>query len=135
MNKVVILQGLIAAGKSTYARELVEKGYKRVNKDDIRAMVDNGKYSRDNERLVNDIRDMIIDLSLVHGHDVVVDDTNFAKFHINQIKLIADINGAEVEVEKIEAPLEECIARDAKRKKPIGEEVIRKMYNKYLNEE
>lgn len=38
-----MLKGLPASGKSTYAKELVLKSpgkYKRINKDDLRAMVD-----------------------------------------------------------------------------------------------
>lgn len=40
MPKLLVLKGLPASGKSTYAKELVNKGWKRVNKDDLRAMID-----------------------------------------------------------------------------------------------
>jgi len=116
------------------AKELVrEKGFKRVNKDELRLMIDNGKYSRGNEKLVLDIRDSMIDLALIHGYDVVVDDTNFAQTHINQIKMIAKINNAEVAVEKLDTSLKVCIERDKRRDDAVGEEVIMNMYNKYLN--
>ena len=50
-QKVIVLRGLIASGKSTYAKQLVEKlGWKRVNKDDLRAMVDNSIWSDKNEK-------------------------------------------------------------------------------------
>ena len=38
-----MLQGLPASGKTKYARELQADGWKRVNKDDLRDMIDNGK--------------------------------------------------------------------------------------------
>jgi len=132
MNKVLILQGLPASGKTTYAKELVDKGYKRVNKDDLRAMVDNGKYSRKNEKLILEMRDMLIDLSLINGYDVVVDDTNFEKKHFKQIALIADINEADLDVKIFKTPVEECIERDSKRENPVGEEVIMNMFNRYI---
>jgi len=133
MSKILILKGLPASGKSTYAKELVEKGWKRVNKDDIRAMVDSSHYSRNNEKLVIEIRDMIIDLALIHGHNVVVDDTNFEVKHFKQMSLIAEINDAEVNVKFINTPLNECIRRDKKREAPVGEDVIRHMHDRYLN--
>ena len=132
MSKILILQGLIAAGKTTFAKELVEKGWKRVNKDDIRAMIDNSHYSRQNEKLVLEIRDMIIDLSLINGYNVVVDDTNFEAKHFKQMALIADINEAELEVKSFKTPLRECIERDSKREAPVGEKLIRRMYDRYV---
>jgi len=51
--KVLILKGLPASGKSTYAKELVAKGnWKRINKDDLRAMLDCSKWSKANEKFV-----------------------------------------------------------------------------------
>ena len=131
MKKVVILQGLQASGKTTYAKKLVEKGYKRTNKDDIREMLDNGEYSRANEKLVLEVRDMIIDLALIHEYSVVVDDTNFEQKHFDQISLLAEINDAVIEVRVFKTPLKECIKRDKKRKHSVGEKVIRETAARY----
>ena len=41
MQKVILLKGLPASGKSTWAKAVVEQGkgqYKRINKDDLRAI-------------------------------------------------------------------------------------------------
>src|SRR5207245_9019847 len=54
--KLLLLKGLPASGKSTYAKELVLKGWKRVNKDDLRAMIDNGKWSHSNEDIIKEDR-------------------------------------------------------------------------------
>jgi len=132
MNKVLILRGLPASGKTTHAMELVKRGYKRVNKDDLRAMIDGGRYSGKNEKLILEMRDMIIDLALIHGYDVVVDDTNFAQKHFDQIASIAEINGAELEVKVFDTPLKDCIRRDARRKNKVGERVIREMHDRYI---
>ena len=48
MIKVYITKGLPGSGKSTWAKETVDKypnSYKRINKDDLRAMIDNSKQS------------------------------------------------------------------------------------------
>ena len=63
MLKVIITIGLPASGKTTWAKELMEKEpgeWKRINKDDLRAMLDNGRWSHINERFVIELRDHII---------------------------------------------------------------------------
>lgn len=135
-QKVLILSGLPASGKSTRARELVDKGnWKRVNKDLIRLMLDNSKWSRNNEKFVLALRDHIIVSALKAGSNVVVDDTNFGK-HPQHIKeLVKDIPNVIVEEEFINTPLEVCISRDANRDESVGKKVIMDMYNKYLRKE
>lgn len=130
MNKIVVLQGLPGAGKTTYAKNLVKKGFKRVNKDDLRDMLDTKIYSRKNEKFVCEVRDMIIDLSLINGYDIVVDDTNLSPSHIKRFTTLAAINDAELEIVKIKTNINSCIERDKKRKNPVGEEVIRQMAKK-----
>ena len=82
MKKVYLTKGLPGSGKSTWAKEMVSKNpnsYKRVNKDDLRAMLDNGKHSEDAEKFILNVRDSIILLALENGKHVIVDDTNLAK--------------------------------------------------------
>jgi adenylate kinase family enzyme len=61
MNTILILQGLPGSGKSTHAKILVAKGgWTRVNKDDLRSMLHNAKWSKGNEKLVLSVRDSVI---------------------------------------------------------------------------
>jgi len=138
-QKVIVLRGLPASGKSTYAHQLVETlGWKRVNKDDLRAMIDNSKWSKENEKEILKIRDSLISRWLLDGYNVVVDDTNFAQSNIDKIKETVDLINAlkdkniEFEILDFNTPLYECIERDSKREKPVGKKVIIKMYNQYL---
>lgn len=137
--KILILKGLPASGKTTYAKEVVEKNagiWKRVNKDDLRAMLDGSRWSKTNEKFILEIRDIIIRTALHNRRNVIVDDTNLAPFHEDRIRLLAaDYDGCEVEVKMFDTPLAECIERDRKRDKPVGASVIRDMYNKYLRKE
>ena len=76
-KKIIILKGLPASGKSTWAKEQVEKsqgGCKRVNKDDLRTMIDDGKFSKGNEKFVVQIRNNLIVEALKAGKHVIVDD-------------------------------------------------------------
>lgn len=126
-----MLQGLPASGKSTIARELVAKGWKRVNKDDIRDMIDNGKFSRVNEEMVKTIELQIAIQFLDQGFNVVVDDTNFA--YEKMWCEIAKRHGAEFKVQFVDTPIMECLARNALRgDKKVPEDAVWRMYRDYI---
>lgn len=127
-----MLKGLPASGKSTYARKLADDGWTRVNKDDLRAMLHNGKWSGKNESQVLAIRDRIIRDSLALGKSVVVDDTNFAPKHKEALQTIANEFGASFETKFFDTPVEVCIERDLKRENSVGSKVIMDMYNQFL---
>lgn len=132
---LTILKGLPGSGKTTYALQQVAKSggrLKRINKDDLRAMIDGGTWSKERERLIREVRDMLIVRFLSSGYDVIVDDTNFFPDHERHMRNIAENLKANVEVMFLDVPVEECIARDALRDRPVGERVIREMYTMYL---
>lgn len=132
MSKLVVMRGLPASGKSTYAKTLVDKGYTRVNKDDLRAMLHNSKWSRQNEAFILRVRDDIVFAALAAGKDVVVDDTNLAPKHVETLTKIGNHFKADVTVKTIEVPLNECIKRDLARPNSVGSKVIRRMYYDYI---
>ena len=56
MKKILILRGLPASGKSTFARKLLNENpnaWKRLNKDELRAMLDDSIHSPANEQFRN----------------------------------------------------------------------------------
>lgn len=147
MAKVILTKGLPASGKTTWSKDQLEiggnhiykNGIKRVSKDDLRAMLDNGRHSKGREKFVLAIRDRIIEECLFNNIDIIVDDTNLAPFHLENItKLVNTFNtdhGTQhtVEIKDFtDVPLATCIERDSKRENPVGEKVIRTMYNQYL---
>ena len=136
--KIIMTKGLPGCGKTTWAKEYQGKNPNtiRVNKDDLRSMLHNGVHSKGREKFVIELRDHIVIESLNSGHDVIVDDTNYNPIHEERLRFIAEVNGNRDALFEIKdfsnVPLDECIKRDAKRDKPIGEKVIRTMYNQYL---
>lgn len=130
---VVILKGLPASGKSTWAKQKVKEGqgkWKRINKDDLRSMIDAGQYSSKNEDLVLRIRDDLLMRFLHEGCNVIVDDTNINPKHEEGIrKKIENVYGQDVniEVKEFDTDLETCIERDKNRENSVGEDVIRRM--------
>ena len=142
MADVILTRGLPASGKSTWAKMQVDAHpgqYKRVNKDDLRAMLDNGQWSKQNEKMVLEVRDFIIRASLRRGCHVIVDDTNLSSRHERHIRQLVSVINSEqgtfhtvVVKDFTDVPLETSIERDANRINPVGEKVIRGMYKQFL---
>ena len=135
MKKVILTKGLPGSGKTTWALELMANSpnsYKRVNKDALREMLDNSRWSRDAEKLILKIRDSIILSALEDGKHVIVDDTNLAPKHQARIEQL--VRGlATVETQDFtDVPIETCIANDLKRLHSVGEKVIRDMHKQFL---
>ena len=148
-QKILVLKGLPASGKSTFSKKLIDDNpgiWKRINKDDLRAMIDNSKWSKSNENFILKVRDNIVEQVLINGYSVIIDDTNLDNSHLEKMKLIANgfrhkdsnIDTIEVEVKDFtDVPLNVCIERDKLRtgNAHVGEKVIRKFYNQYLKPE
>lgn len=136
MQTLLVLQGLPASGKSTYAKEKVKEGFKRVNKDDIRAMVDDNHWNKDKEKVTIATERSLAESFLQQGFNVVVDDTNFAEKHLEYYKQLAAKYKADYQIKVFDTPMTECIERDAKRgDKSVGARVIQGMWETYLKPE
>ena len=138
-NTLLVLKGLPASGKSTYAESLVEQGYVRVNKDTIRLdprlFPDGYNFkNRSHEKKVIKERNRQIIEALGNNKDVVVDDTNLNPVHIKDILNIAKQHGATFMVDDsfMQVPLHECIERDKNREDSVGESAIRGMYHQFI---
>ena len=142
---VLLLKGLPASGKSTYAKSLASTcNYIRVNKDDLRAMMFGGNWTKEREKDVLFVRDTIIKEHLSKGRNVVIDDTNFHPKHEETIsKIVESFNRsnseyfAELKIDDkfLDVSLDECIERDSRRENPVGKKVILDMYYKYVHKE
>ena len=103
-----------------------------------------GKYwipSR--ESLINAMYESFLNQAMLEGYDIVLDNMNLNQKTLAKIKETVEEFNKWISLSPVDlhynikyqtffdTPLEECIARDAKRENPIGEEVIRNTYNKY----
>lgn len=134
-SKIIFLKGLPASGKTTFAKELVEKDpvlYVRLNKDDMRNMLHDGKWSGGREKIIIHAERELAELFLKDGKIVIIDDTNLHDKHKEFFIQLAKNYNADFEERFFDTPLEECIERDKKREKRVGEKVIRDMYNRHL---
>ncbi len=136
---LVITQGLPGCGKTTYARAWVaedRRGRARVNRDDLRAMLDHGTWIEGvTEPRVLAARDALILALLAAGLDVICDDTNLPQRTVRDLAGLAERASAGFKVVDLTSvPWTECIQRDAARtdKPPVGGPVIRAMYEQHL---
>lgn len=138
MSKIILCRGIQGSGKTTWAKQWVLEDPEhrvRFNNDDIRNML--GKYwvpSR--EHLVSDIKKDFMVSAMEFGYDIVIDNMNFNQKEVEYYGNLVDsvlgyANCYSLEYKDFFIPLEVCIERDSKRENPIGEEVIRKTYERY----
>jgi predicted kinase len=141
MKKLIILRGLPASGKSTYAKSLLEDNlgmYKRLNKDELRLMLDNSHHTKSNEKFVERVRDMMLVEALKEGKHVVIDDTNLSDRPIERLRQVVQNyckdtgDQVQIEVKNIETTLQECLERDETRDKKVGKNVIMRMYKQHI---
>lgn len=138
MAKIILCRGIQGSGKTTWAKQwaLEDPEHRvRFNNDDIRNML--GKYwVTSREHLVSDIKKDFMVSAMEFGYDIVVDNMNFNPKEIEYYENLVDstlgyMNCYSLEYKDFFIPLEVCIERDSKRENPIGEEVIRKTYERY----
>jgi predicted kinase len=129
MQKIHVMSGLPASGKSTFARTL---GVPRFNLDDYRAMMGftGENWSRERERLA--VKAMVQGAHAVAsmGTDIVLDNTHLTKRLPKLYKdTFYDLPDAVFDVHDLTGtPIEKCVERDAQRTVGhVGEGVIMKL--------
>ena len=132
---IILVRGIQGSGKTTLAKNLVKYDNKlvRVNRDDIRAMLCT-EWSYAFESIVIKMQLSMVKAALDKGYSVVIDDvSNLNENTINRLK--QTFPGVEIQMKDIclLTPLDECIRRDALRKNPIGETIIKETYNRYVD--
>jgi predicted kinase len=136
---LIITRGLPASGKTTHARKWVagdRANRARVNRDDLRAMLDDGQFEKGvTEPRILAARDAAILGLLGKGLSVICDDTNLPQRTARDLAALARRAGADFAVyDYTHVPLETCPERNAARadKTPVPESAVRDMHARYL---
>lgn len=130
MKKVIILRGLPGSWKSQLARNIInsKNTFKKVSGHNIQEMT--GPLSPFD---VFEMELSMIDLLLLNGHNVVVDDINENQETVDAIKEIAEMNEAEVVIYLLKTPLPVCLENNKMRLSNVRPEVIERLYREYFH--
>ena len=134
MAKLIMLKGLPASGKTTWAMKQLEQGnFFRISLKDIEQTMTekNSKKKISNAlRIRNDLLENILKNKL---GNVILDDYNLSLISQRAIEKMCSKHGYDFEVKSfLDVPINECIKRDLKRKNSVGSKRIQKLYNQYL---
>jgi predicted kinase len=135
MPKLILLRGLPASGKTTWALQWLAADSEtraRVNRDDLRAaLFGKATYSYAQEELITAAERDVARQALTAGRDIVVDATNLRPKYCRSWRRFALARGADFEIKDFSISLKDAISRDASRVHPVGETAIRRMHDKY----
>lgn len=144
MKRIILTRGIPASGKSTWAKQEVLKDPEhsiRINRDDLRNM--SGQYwVPAREDYIISCRNQLLNLAICIGFDIIIiDDMNLNTKDFEYVSIVVDKaneiikdikNQYKIEFKDFtNVPLDVCIRRDSKRENPIGENVIKGIFNKY----
>lgn len=144
MKRIILTRGIPASGKSTWAKQEVLKDPEhsiRINRDDLRNMC--GKYwVPAREKYITACKGTLLINAINFKFDtIIIDEMNLNPKENGYLKgMVSMMNdtikeGQDkyiIEVKDFtDVPLDVCLERDSKRKNPIGEDVIRGIFNKY----
>lgn len=135
---LLIFQGIPASGKTTCAKEMQAKEpgrWKRVNRDELRIMIDDYKFTKENEKHITSIQNYLILRFLEAGYDVILDNTSLRpniKREMEDLtsQIFADVNiqFRQFPVDKDEAKRRNSLRTGHAR---VPEHVIDDMHRKY----
>jgi T4 RnlA family RNA ligase len=130
--KLIITKGLPASGKTTWAKEYIQKYPETANlcKDDLRLQL-SGTGKR--EKRIVKVRDLLTEYYFEQGYSVIWSDTNLNPVHLKRATELAEKYEAKLVIQDFTyVPLAECIKRDLLRPNSVGQEAIEQMYYEYL---
>jgi predicted kinase len=134
---VIFTKGLIASGKSTWAKQFVKdnQSYKRVSRDDLRHMLSSYTFNDTNETIVSIMEKQIVLKLLAEGCNIIIDAQHLNEKYITDwkrfVKMAEPNCTFEFEIKEFPITLGEAIERDKKRDFVIGEKVIKQTWRKY----
>ena len=131
--KLILTKGLPASGKTTWAKEYIQKYPETANlcKDDLRLQL-SGTNKR--EKRIIKVRDLLTEYYFEQGYSVIWSDTNLNPVHLNRATELAAKYQAELIIKDFtDVSLAECIRRDLVRSNSVGQQAIEQMYYDYLD--
>jgi predicted kinase len=131
--KLILTKGLPASGKTTWAKEYIQKYPETANlcKDDLRLQLSS---TNKREKRIIKVRDLLTEYYFEQGYSVIWSDTNLNPVHLRRATELAAKYQAELVIQDFtNVSLAECIRRDLVRANSVGQQAIEQMYYDYLD--
>lgn len=131
--KILVLQGVPASGKSTFAKSLVlkDKSYVIVSRDAIREA--RGDYwIPEHEDYISDIEEFEIRSAIKHNLNPIIDATNLNPKTIAKWKNLAEELNVNIEFKMFEIDFATALERDSKRERSVGKKVLERFFRDYF---
>ena len=140
MSKLIVLQGVPASGKSTWAKDYIKSHPDAVivSRDAIREGT--GTYwNPDHEQYISEMEEYAVRQAWKNRLDVIIDATNLNPKTITKWNELAKEIDCEIEFKLFEISYEEAVKRDEQRKKDggraVGKDVIKRFFKNYFPEQ
>ena len=138
-NYLIILCGLPASGKSTFAykfKSILEKVSDQalvsiVDPDKIRKNLYSGNFNHKREKIVRKRNLKNVKKALKNGFIVISDDLNYYSSMRHDLKEIAEKVDIPFYIIHISTPVDQCVIWNEKRGKPIPNQVIQSINQKF----
>lgn len=138
-QQLIILQGLPASGKTTYAMQLQEENpdiYKVIAPSELNGMFNNGKDTFSNIKQIRSVLPHLIKYFAEGGFSIIIDDYNLRKSDYSYYSSISEevyeSKGVKLELitKFFDVPIKECVERDHLRINSKGLQKIKSLYDK-----
>ena len=144
MKRIILTRGIPASSKTTWAKQEVLKDPEhsiRISRDDLRNM--SGKYwVPERENYIKACKNtLLINAINFKFNTIIIDEMNLNPKETKHLKEVVSMMNDTfkdnndkyiIEIKDFtNVPLDVCLERDSKRENPIGEKVIRDIFNKY----
>ena len=132
MSKLFMMIGLPASGKSTIAREMVMTEDAEIVSSDLirKELFGSEEVQKDNNKVFEIVHNRLIE-GLEAGKNMIFDATNIDyKKRRAFLQRLNKLNVQKIAI-LVATPYEECLERNAKRKRKVPEEAITRMYHNF----
>ena len=136
--KAIVCVGISGSGKSTFAKDLLKKGWMQIERDIIRRQMfgfkqwNEYKFNKTNEERVTQHADALLYSFAKEGFNIVCSDTNLNPKYREALIAKLENYGYEVEIKDFPTSYEEAIKRDTFREYSVGQKVIYQQWQQWL---
>ena len=136
--KCILCVGISSSGKSTFAKDLLKKGWMQIERDVIRRQMfgfkqwNEYKFNKTNEERVTAVINQLLFDACVEEKNIVVSDTNLNPKYREALIAKLESYGYEVEIKDFPISYEEAIKRDTFREYSVGQKVIYQQWQQWL---